>query len=130
LLMVFFCSILLVASLAANVLVLIFERTLNAWMPGLPWHWLELGASFLYLTILFAAMYRILSGGRIALRYVLYGSFIAALLFTLGKTLLGCYFVYSSPASVYGAARPCIVSVMWLYSPAQSLFFYSELFPA
>ena len=42
LLMVVFCGILLVASLAANILVLIFQRTLNDWMPGLPWHWLEL----------------------------------------------------------------------------------------
>jgi membrane protein len=128
--MVFFCGIFLLASLAANLFVRIFEKSLDAWVPELPWHWLELGLSFLYLTILFAAVYRILSGARISLSYVLYGSFITAILFTLGKTILGWYFVYSSPASIYGAAGTLVVFLMWVYYSAQILFFGAELIEA
>ena len=69
-----------------------------------------IGLSFLLLTILFGGMYRILSGARIPWRYVIYGSFIAAVLFTMGKTLLGYYFVYTSTASIYGAAGSLPIS--------------------
>lgn len=128
--MVFTCGVLLLASLAASMLVAIFQATLTEWMPDLPWNWVEMGLSFLYLTILFAAMYRILSGGRISRSYVLYGSFIAAVLFTFGKTLLGWYFVYSSTVSAYGAAGTLVVFLIWVYYSAQILFFGAELIQA
>jgi membrane protein len=128
--MVIFCGILLIASLATNLFVRIFEEALDAWIPNLPWDWVELGLSFLYLTILFAAMYRILSGARISFLHVLYGSFIAAILFTLGKSVLGWYFVYSSPASIYGAAGTLVVFLIWVYYSAQILFFGAELIQA
>lgn len=130
LIMVFFCGILLLASLAASMFVAIHQETLTAWIPGLPWDWVELGLSFLYLTILFAAMYRILSGGRISFGYVVYGSFIAAVLFTFGKTLLGWYFVYSTTVSAYGAAGTLVVFLMWVYYSSQILFFGAELIQA
>lgn len=130
LIMVFFCGIFLLASLAASMLVTIFQPTLEDWISGLRWQWVETGLSFLYLTILFAAMYRILSGGRISWKYVVYGSFIAAVLFTLGKKLLGWYFVYASPASAYGAAGSLVVFLMWVYYSSQTLFFGAELIQA
>src|SRR5437879_2289253 len=68
------------------------------------WRWVEVGSSFCFLTALFAASYRTLSGGRISWGYVWYGAIIAAVLFTLGKTLLTYYIYYSSPESMYGAA--------------------------
>lgn len=130
LLMVFFCGVLLLGSLGASMCVAIFHDTLTEWMPGLPWDWVELGLSFLYLTVLFAAMYRILSGGRITHGYVIYGSFIAAVLFTFGKTLLGWYFVYSTTVSAYGAAGTLVVFLMWVYYSSQILFFGAELIQA
>lgn len=130
LIMVVFCGILLLASLAASVLVEVFQPTLEAWLPGLAWNWVEMGLSFLYLTVLFAAMYRILSGGRIGWGYVVYGSFIAAVLFTFGKTLLSWYFVHTSTGSAYGAAGSLVVFLMWIYYSSQVLFFGAELIHA
>jgi membrane protein len=75
-------------------------------------------------------MYRILSGGRISWGYVIYGSFIAAVLFTFGKKLLGWYLVYASPASPYGAAGSLVVFLMWVYYSSQILFFGAELIQA
>ena len=130
LVMVFFCGILLLVSLSASMFVAIWQSDLAEWLPWLPWHWVEMGLSFLYLTILFAAMYRILSGGRIRRGYVVYGSFIAAVLFTFGKTLLGWYFVYSTTVSAYGAAGTLVVFLVWVYYSAQILFFGAELIQA
>ena len=130
LIMVAFCGILLLASLAAAMLVEIFEPTLKEWLPELPWNWVEMGLSFVYLTVLFAAMYRILSGGRIGWGYVVYGSFIAAVLFTFGKTLLSWYFVHTSTVSAYGAAGSLVVFLMWIYYSSQVLFFGAELIQA
>lgn len=130
LVMVFFCGILLLASLAASMLVAIFQETLTDWMPGVPWHWMEVAMSFAYLTTLFASMYRILSGGRISLAYVIYGSFIAAVLFTIGKTFLGWYLVHSTTVSAYGAAGTLVVFLIWVYYSSQILFFGAELIQA
>jgi membrane protein len=128
--MVLVCGVLLVASVAANMLVTIFQPTLERWMPGLDWQWVEVSISFLYLTLLFAAIYWILSGGLITWRYVLYGSFIAGVLFTLGKSVLGWYFVYTSPASAYGAAGTLVMFLIWIYYSSQVLFFGAELIQA
>jgi membrane protein len=130
LIMVAFCGILLLASLGAAMMVEIFQPTLKEWLPGLPWNWVEMGLSFLYLTVLFGAMYRILSGGRIGWGYVVYGSFIAAVLFTFGKTLLSWYFVHTSTMSAYGAAGSLVVFLMWIYYSSQVLFFGAELIQA
>ena len=80
---------------------------------------LEWGGSFVFLTIIFATSYRILSGGRIRWGYVWYGSFIAAVLFTIGKTLFSYYTVYFAPASIYGAAGSVVVLLMWVYYSSQ-----------
>ncbi|MSQ95851.1 MAG: YihY/virulence factor BrkB family protein [Gemmataceae bacterium] len=94
------------------------------------WRWVEIGGSFVFLTLLFAASYRTLSGGRISWGYVWYGSVIAAVLFTLGKTLLSHYIVYTGTASMYGAAGSVVVFLMWVYYSSQILFFGAELIQA
>jgi Virulence factor BrkB len=55
------------------------------------WKWLDAGVSFVLLTLFFALVFRVMSGRRIAWRDVLYGSFVSALLFTVGKTLISLY---------------------------------------
>ena len=91
---------------------------------------MELGISLVLLTLVFAAVYRILSGNRIPWRYVWYGSLIASMLFTLGKTLMGYYLLYFSPASVYGAAGSVMVFMLWVYYSSLILFFGAELIQA
>ena len=55
--------------------------------------------------------------------YVWYGSLIASLMFTVGKTLMGYYLLYFSPASVYGAAGSVMVFMLWVYYSSLILFF-------
>jgi membrane protein len=131
LLMVFFTAILLLLSLACSVIISILQKySIVDDEFDRYWQWFELGGSFFFLTILFAASYRILSGGRIAWVYVWYGSFIAAVLFTIGKKLFSYYTVYFAPASIYGAAGSVVVLLMWVYYSSQTLFFGAELIPA
>ena len=63
--MVFIIATLLLASLACSLVVPILHRIMRDSPVPIEgsWHWLEMGASFVFLTILFAVSYRILSGG-------------------------------------------------------------------
>ena len=56
-------------------------------------------------------------------RYVWVGAFVTALLFTLGKFLLGLYLGRSSVTSSFGAAGSLAVVLIWLYYSAQIILF-------
>jgi membrane protein len=130
--MVFMTAVLLLAALACSLVVPIAQKlmTANEINPDTYVQWLEPLTSFLLLTLLFACSYRVLSGGRISWGYVVYGAIIAAILFTLGKTLLGYYIVYSGTESMYGAAGSLVVFLVWVYYSSQVLFFGAELIQA
>jgi membrane protein len=51
---------------------------------------------------------------------------VTAVLFTLGKTLIGLYLGRSTAGSVYGAAGSLIVILLWVYYSAQIVFFGAE----
>jgi membrane protein len=52
---------------------------------------------------------------------------VTALLFTIGKYLIGLYLGNSSVASTYGAAGSLIILLLWIYYSTQILFFGAEL---
>jgi membrane protein len=132
LIMVFIIALMLLVSVACGLYVPVMQKMVQTqFLDDVQfWHWIEVAASFSFLTILFAVSYRTLSGGRIPWGYVWYGSIIAALLFTLGKTLLGYYIEYSNPASMYGAAGSVVIFLIWVYYSSQVLFFGAELIQA
>src|SRR5882724_1616569 len=127
--MVLCTGVLLIASVAAGIAVSYIRAYIDP-DGALPWSWLEFAVSVGFLALLFAAIYRILSGRRIAWHYVGYGAAVAALLFTLGKFLLSYYFVYAGVASAYGAAGSLVVFLVWVYYSSQTLFFGAELIQA
>ena len=57
--------------------------------------------SFAVLTFLFCAAFKILPDVRIGWRVVWFGGAVTALLFTIGKELIGMYLGQGSVASVY-----------------------------
>jgi membrane protein len=71
--------------------------------------------SFAVLTFLFCAAFKILPDVRITWRVVWFGGAVTALLFTIGKELIGVYLGQGSVASVYGAAGSMIVILLWVY---------------
>ena len=99
------------------------------WMGGMVplheviWHILDLVLSMGIITLLFAMIFKMLPDVVIAWRDVWIGSFVTALLFTLGKYLLGAYLGRTSLSSAYGAAGSFVVVLLWVYYSAQILLF-------
>jgi membrane protein len=90
-------------------------------------HVLNLWISFVVITGVFAAIYKIMPDVRIEWRDVLLGGAATSLLFVLGKLLLGLYLGKASFASTYGAAASLVVLVIWVYYSGQIFFLGAEL---
>lgn len=84
------------------------------------------GVSFGIVTLLFAAIFKVLPDARIEWRDVWLGAAITALLFTFGKSLIGMYLGRAGVGSVYGAAGSLVVMLLWIYYSAQIFFLGAE----
>jgi membrane protein len=83
-------------------------------------------ATFIIVTLLFAMIYRLVPNVRISWGDVGLGAVITALLFTVGKWLIGLYLGRASVASAYGAAGSLAVLLIWVYYSAQIFLFGAE----
>jgi membrane protein len=70
--------------------------------------------------------WQLLPDVRIAWRNLWIGAAVTALLFTLGKSLIGFYLGHSAVASAYGAAGSLVVTLLWIYFSAQIVFLGAE----
>lgn len=98
---------------------------------GLPggvalWVGINFVVSFGVVTLLFALIFKVVPDVRIRWRDVWPGAAFTALLFTIGKSLIGLYLGRASVGSPYGAAGSLVVLVVWLYYSAQILFLGAE----
>ncbi len=82
--------------------------------------------SFVGIAFLFACILKYVPAAQVEWRDVRVGAIVTALLFTLGKWLLGIYLGKSSPGSAYGAAGSFVVLVVWVYYSAQIFYFGAE----
>lgn len=82
--------------------------------------------SFLAIAVLFALIFKFVPETKIPWRDVRVGAIATALLFTIGKTLIGLYLGKASVGSAYGAAGSLIVVIVWVYYSAQIFFFGAE----
>ncbi|MEO6194982.1 MAG: YihY/virulence factor BrkB family protein [Thermoanaerobaculia bacterium] len=87
---------------------------------------LTFAVSFALITLLFAMIYKVLPDVEIAWRDVWIGAAVTALLFTIGKFLIGLYLAHSTVASTYGAAGSLVVLLLWIYYSSQILFLGAE----
>jgi membrane protein len=82
--------------------------------------------SLVVTTFLFMMLYKFLPHVKLSWRDVAIGAAVTALLFTIGRTLLGLYLANSAPASAYGAAGSFVVILLWVYYSSQILLFGAE----
>ena len=82
--------------------------------------------SFVVVTALFGLMFKFLPRTQISWRDVTVGAIGTALLFTIGKFLLGLYLGKASVGSAYGAAGSLVAVIVWVYYSAQIFFFGAE----
>jgi membrane protein len=95
-------------------------------VPGFSIQLADLVLSFLLITLLFALVYKVLPDVKVAWTDIWVGSAFTALLFSLGKCLVGLYLARSSISSAYGAASSLAVILMWFYYSAQVFFIGAE----
>jgi len=82
--------------------------------------------SFVVVTFLFAAIYKVMPDVELQWSDVLVGACFTALLFTVGKQLIGLYLGKAAIGSGYGAAGSLVVVLVWVYYSAQLFFFGAE----
>ena len=75
-------------------------------------------AFFLILVAFFMIIYRVLPDKSFNIKSIFVGSLVTVTLITIGKYLLGLYFEYSNPVSVYGAIGAIIGLFLLLYYSA------------
>lgn len=88
---------------------------------------LDFALSTAVLSVAFAALLRWLPDVPPSRRAVWLGAVVSAVLFALGKHLIGLYLARASVASAYGAAGSFVVVMLWVYYSAQILLFGSAL---
>lgn len=82
--------------------------------------------SFFAITALFAMIYKLLPDVNLEWRDVWVGAAVTALLFSVGKSLIGIYLGRAGVTSVYGAAGSLVLVLLWIYYSAQLLFVGAE----
>lgn len=87
---------------------------------------INLIVSIAVITLLFAMIFKYLPDAEIPWRHVWLGAFVTAILFSLGKLLIGLYLGNSAVASSFGAAGSLVLLLVWVYYSAQILFFGAE----
>lgn len=78
------------------------------------------------ITVLFALLFKFLPDAKIKWKSVWIGSILTAILFTIGKFLLGLYFGKADPGSTYGAAGSMVLILLWVSYSCLILFFGAE----
>ncbi|MBW4464210.1 MAG: YihY/virulence factor BrkB family protein [Pegethrix bostrychoides GSE-TBD4-15B] len=87
---------------------------------------LNFGLSFTVITLLFASIYKFLPDVDVPWKNLWVGASVTALLFNMGKFLIGLYLGNSSISSTYGAAGSLVVVLIWVFYSAQILLYGAE----
>jgi membrane protein len=123
--MVLFIGLLLTISLAVSAGVAALGSALLADME-IVLHVVTLLLSFALSTLLFALIYKVLPNVKIDWRSVWVGAAITALLFEIGKVLIGLYIGKTAVAASFGAAGPFVVLMLWIYYSTQIFLLGAE----
>ena len=82
--------------------------------------------TFFVLVLLFAAIFKVLPDVELGWEDVWIGAIVTAILFTLGKFLIGLYLGASSIGSSFGAAGALILILVWVYYSTTIFLFGAE----
>jgi membrane protein len=84
------------------------------------------GVGYVMTTVVFAMIYKYIPRVPVAWRDVWLGAAVTALLFTIGRTLIGLYIGKSGIASGFGAAGSVAIVFVWVYYSAQIFLLGAE----
>jgi membrane protein len=87
---------------------------------------LNLAVTLGVIVLLFAALFKVMPDAKVSWGSVWVGAAATAVLFVLGKFLIGFYLGKSNPGQAYGAAGSLAVLLLWVYYSALILLFGAE----
>ncbi len=120
---------LLLVSFIVNGALLALSDHLKTFLPGITiifFNILNAVISFIVIAILFGVIYKVLPDAKIRWRDVRSGALFTAVLFMIGRFVIGLYIEKSGGGSAYGAAGSLIVILLWIYYTATILYFGAE----
>lgn len=120
---------LLIVSLVVNGAILATMDILSRYLPDVTVILLNIAnlvVSFIVIAALFGIIFKFLPDVKISWKDVKGGAIFTAVLFMLGRLLIGFYIQTTGTESTYGAAGSLIVILLWVYYTAAILYFGAE----
>ena len=119
----------MIVSLLVNALVSAFGNFLGRYIHHFSVYFVETSdavISFIVANFLFSLMFKLLPDAKIRWKDVIFGGFITAIFFTLGKLGIGFYLGKSNLSTLYGAAGSIIIIMVWVYYSSIMLYLGAE----
>ena len=119
----------MIVSLILNAIVSAFGNFLSRYIHHFSVYFIQTTEgvlSFIVASFLFSLMFKLLPDAKIRWKDVLFGGFITAILFTLGKFAIGYYLGKSNLTTLYGAAGSIIIIMVWVYYSSIILYLGAE----
>ena len=87
---------------------------------------INLGITFIIISILFAIIFKFLPDVKIKWRDVRSGAFFTAIFFMLGQYGINLYIQYMAKSSAYAAAGSILIVLIWIYYTSAILYIGAE----
>jgi membrane protein len=128
--MILSIAFLLLVSLVLSAALTAFGGALGSMLPdGLSAPLLQVLNQLLSLVVialLFAALFKVLPDAKVSWHDVWIGGAVTAVLFVLGKFLIGLYLGQSNPGKAFGAAGSLAVLLVWIYYSSMIVLYGAE----
>lgn len=123
-------ALLILSSLVTSTTFLALGEHLSAYLPfglsTLTYQMLDIGVSLALVSILYAATFKMLPDATLRWRDVWIGAIFTAVLFQVGKLLIGVYLGTVDVGTAYGAAGSLIILLTWIYYSSIILYLGAE----
>jgi len=120
---------LLLVSLLINILITALGEWIENFMPaltGLIIRGINLGLTFIIISMLFAIIFKFLPDVKIKWKDVRSGAFFTSLLFMFGQYIINLYVQYTAKHTAFGAAGSILVILVWIYYTSAILYIGAE----
>ena len=122
-------AFLLAVSLVASAALAMLGKWWDAWLGN--WealaHFLDIVVNLGLLTLIFGLIYKMIPRVKVSWHDVWIGAAVTAVLFTIGKVLIGLYLGKTDVASSFGTAGSLVIVMVWVYYASQIFLFGAEL---